>query len=106
MNVFFGWRWSILKKYDIWHKASNNIKKEFDSELVYNKNFLRNKRKSYGDNAIYSHDKEIPEVGTNYSCLAVTINFILKKDENHYPKVFLKKCKYIEKEKKWLDILF
>ena len=37
----------------------------------------------------------------NYICLAVlSIDFVLKKDENYYRQVFLKECKYIEKEKK------
>ena len=38
---------------------------------------------------------------SNYTCLVVTLtNFVLKKDENYYPQVFLKECKYTEKEKK------
>ena len=28
------------------------------------------------------------------------IDSVLKKDEHYYPQVFLKECKYIEKEKK------
>ena len=30
----------------------------------------------------------------------ILIDFVLKKDENYYPQVFLKEYKYIEKEKK------
>ena len=26
-----------------------------------------------------------------------SVDFVLKKDENYYPQVFLKECKYIEK---------
>ena len=38
---------------------------------------------------------------SNYTCLAVIlIDFVLKKDENYYLQVFLKECKYIEREKK------
>ena len=37
----------LSEKYKtIWDKVSANIKKEFDSELVYNKNYLRTKIKS------------------------------------------------------------
>ena len=37
---------------------------------------------------------------SNYLCLAVRLlDYVLKKDENRYPQVFLKECKYIEKEK-------
>ena len=40
----------LLEKYNtIWEKVSTNIKEEFDSKPVYNKIFLENKIKSYGD---------------------------------------------------------
>ena len=40
----------LLEKYDtIWDKVSADIKKEFDSELVYNKFCLKIKIKSNGD---------------------------------------------------------
>ena len=40
---------------------------------------------------------------SNYTWLAVTrLDSALKKDENYYPQVFLKECKYVEK--KYLDI--
>ena len=43
----------------------------------------------------------MPEVGSNYTFLAVIlICFVLKKDGNYYTQVFLKECKYIEKEEK------
>ena len=31
---------------------------------------------------------------------AILINFVFGKEENYYLQVFLKECKYIEKEKK------
>ena len=38
-------------------------------------------------------------VDSNNTCLAVSIlDSALKKDENYYPQVFLKECKYIEKK--------
>ena len=44
------------------------------------------------------YDEKIPQVDSNYTCLAViTLDSALKKDENYYPQVFLKGCKYIEK---------
>ena len=45
------------------------------------------------------HDKNIPKADSNHICLAViSLDFALKKDENYYPQVFLKECKYIEKK--------
>ena len=74
----------LLEKYNtIWDKVSANIKKEFDSEPVYNKNQLKTKIKSQGD---------------DHACLAViSLESALKKDDNYYPQVLLKECKYIEK---------
>ena len=32
--------------------------------------------------------------------LGSNVEFVLRKDENYYQQVFLKECKYIEREKK------
>ena len=70
---------------------------------VITKNFC--KIKSYGDEAIDFHDKQIPKMDSNYTCLVViNLDSALKKYENYYLQVFLKECKYIEKGKKWPDI--
>ena len=38
--------------------------------------------------------KENPNVDSSYPCFAViSLDYVLKKDENHYPQVFLKECK-------------
>ena len=91
----------LLKKYnDIWNHVNYSIKKEFDSEPIYNKKFLKAKIKCYGDEATDFLNEEMAKVDSNYTCLAVIkIDFILKKDENYYLQVFLIECKYIEKEK-------
>ena len=76
----------LLEKYNsIRDKVSADIKKEFDSEPVYNKNFLKTKIKSYGDEVTDFYDKEIPKMNSNYTCLAViSLDSALKKDENYY----------------------
>ena len=41
---------NYLKKYnEIWRKASNIIKEEFDSKPVYNRKYLKLKLKSYNE---------------------------------------------------------
>ena len=56
---------------------------------------------SYGDEVIDFYDKEIPKLDSYHTCLAlISLDSALKKDENYYPQVFLKECKYIKKEKK------
>ena len=62
----------LLEKYNtIWDKVSADIKKEFYSEPVFNKTFLKTKIKFYGDEVTDFHDKEAPKAGSYYSCSAV-----------------------------------
>ena len=85
----------LLEKYNsIWDKVNADIKKEFDSELVYDKNFFTTKIKSHGDEVTDFRDKEIPKMDSNHNCLAViSLNFVLKKDDNYYTQLFLEECK-------------
>ena len=48
-----------------------DIKKEFDSEPVYNKEFLKTKIKSHGDEVKDYYDKAIPKLDYNQTCLTV-----------------------------------
>ena len=82
-------------------KSTILLKKEFDCEPIHDKYFLKIKVKSYIDESIYYHDREMPKVDSSYICLAVIlISFVLKKHENYCLQVFVKECKNIEKEKK------
>ena len=87
---------NLLKKWNtIWDKVSADIKKEFDSKPEYIKFFLKTKLKSYIDDATDFLDKKITKADSNHTYLAViSLDFCLNKD------VFLKECKYIEKEQK------
>ena len=49
----------LLEKYNsIQDKVSSDIKKEFDSETVYDKNYLKIKIKSHGDEVTDFYDKK------------------------------------------------
>ena len=48
----------LLEKYTIWDKVSTDIKKEFDSEPVYSKEYLKTKIKSHGNEATDFYDKK------------------------------------------------
>ena len=38
--------------------------------------------------------KKIPKLGFNHTCLAViSLNSVVKKDDNYLPRAFIKKCK-------------
>ena len=91
--------YDLLKRYNtIWSKVSTDIEKEFDSELVYNKEILKTKIKSHGDEVTDFYDKKISKVDFSHTCLAViSLDSALNNDGNYYP-VFLKECKYIEKK--------
>ena len=42
------------------------------------------------------HDKELPQIGSNYTCSGVILlDSAPKKDENFYPQAFLKESKYV-----------
>ena len=99
MDIFFDWRWWLEKYHTNWDIVSADIKKEFDSEPVYDKTFLKTKIKSCGDEVTDFHDKEIPKVDSNHICLAaISLDSALNKDGNYYLQVILKECKHIEKK--------
>ena len=92
---------NVLEKYNtiIWDKVSADIKKEFDSEPSFNKNYLKTKTTSHGDEISNFYDKKIPKLDYNHTCLAVIIlDSAFKKDDSYYPEVFLTECKYIKKK--------
>ena len=90
----------LLEKYNtIWDKVSTDIKKEFDSEPVYNKEFLKTKINFTVMKLQIFMIKKIPKMDSNHTCLAViSLNSALKNDDHYYPQVFLKDCKYIKKK--------
>ena len=84
------------KRSTIWDKVSADIKKGFNSKAVYETTFLKTKIKQFGDQDTDFYNKEILKVDSNYTCLTVIrLDSAVKNDENYYPQVFLKKCKYI-----------
>ena len=60
---------------------------------------METKIKSHGDEVTDFYDKDIPKEDSNHTCVAViSLDPALKKDDNYYPQLFLKGCKYIEKK--------
>ena len=98
----------LLEKYnEMWGKVKNSIKKEFDSEPVYNEKYLKPKIKSYiGKLNTNFHDDKIPKEGSQFICLSVIlIDSVFKTGKDYCPEVFLEECKYVVKEKRFLSIL-
>ena len=60
---------------------------------------MKTKIKFHGDEVTDFYDKKIPKVHCNHTCLAViSLDSALKKDDNYYPQVFLKECKFVDKK--------
>ena len=92
MYVFLIKNDELLGKYNkIWNKVSNDIKKGFDREPVYNEKCLKPKIKSYeGKITTNFLDNGVPKVPIVFFYTG----------KNYYPQVFLGEFKYIVKEKK------
>ena len=60
----------LLEKYnEIWEKVKNILKKDFDSEPVYNEKYLKAKIKSYnGKINTNFHNDKIPKEGSQFIC--------------------------------------
>ena len=60
---------------------------------------MKTKIKSHGHEVTDFDDKIIPKVDPSHTFLTViSLDSTLKKDDNYYPQVFLKECKYNEKK--------
>ena len=59
---------------------------------------MKTKIKSHGNKGKDFYSKETSKLESNHTCLAVIIlDSALKKNDNHCHQMFLKECKYIEK---------
>ena len=66
----------LLQKYnEIWEKVKNSLKKEFDSEPVYDEQFLKAKIKSYnGKIDTHFHDNKIQNKDFQFICLSLSVS--------------------------------
>ena len=89
----------LLEKYnEIWEKAKDSLKREFDSKPVYNKKYLKAKIKSYFGKS--TQNNKIPKA-SQYVCLSIiSLDSVFRAGKNYYPQVYLEECKYVVKEKK------
>ena len=81
----------LLEKYnEIWEKVKNSIKKEFDSDPVYNEKYLKAKIKSYNRKINTNfHNNNISKEGSQYICLSVILNeFVFRKSKSIILKCF------------------
>ena len=93
----------ILKKYlKIWNKIKSLIKKELNSEPVYNDKYIKTKIKIYNDKVYtnFQHNK-IPEDNKYCACLSVILldSIFVNSNKEYYPQIFLEECKYAIKDR-------
>ena len=83
----------LEKSNTIWDKISADIKRESDREPVCNKELLKTKVKSHGDEVTGLFYKKILKVDdSNQTYLAVIcLDSSVKEGSNYYPQVFLKR---------------
>ena len=99
----------ILKKYsEIWNKIKSLIKKEFNSEPVYNDKYIKTKIKIY-NNRVYTnfqHNKILKD-NEYFVCLSVILldSIFVNSDKEYYPQILLEECKYAIKNKKIVNTI-
>ena len=93
----------LLEKYnEIWEKVKNSLKKDVDSEPVYNGKYLKAKIKSHNRKTNTNfYNNKIPRDGSQFICVSVIlIDSVLRTGKNYHLQMFLEECKYFVKEKK------
>ena len=100
IHIYFNKRWWIIRKVQ-WN-LGKSLKKEFDSEPVYNEKYLKSKINSCnGEINTNFHNNKIPKEGSQFTCLSVNlIDSVFRTGKNYYPQVFLEECKYFVIKKK------
>ena len=98
----------LLEKYnEIWRKFRNISKKEFRSEPLQNKKYLKAEIKSYNQKINTKfYNKKIPkEVFQFIFSSVILIDSVFRPGKNYFPRVFLGEQKYVIKEKKMPDYI-
>ena len=93
----------------MWDKISNIMQCpfRFDSESMYNEKYLKTKIKSYdGKLNINFQDNGVSKERSHWIFSSIIlIDVAFKRAENHYPQVFLEKCKHVVKENKIINLI-
>ena len=79
----------MIKFKEIWEKVTNIIYKEFDTNPIYNKKYIKSKIKVHNKKINTNfHSNKMPHV-----YLSVTLlDSVYRKDNKYYSQVFLEEC--------------
>ena len=97
----------VLKQYlKIRNKTKSLIKKELNSEPVYNDKYIKTKIKIYNDKVYtnFQHSK-MPKDNEYCACLSVILldSIFINSNKGYYPQIFLEECKYAIKDRKIIN---
>ena len=97
----------ILKIYlKICNRIKSLIKKELNSESVYNDKYIKTKIKIYNDKVYtnFQHSK-MPKDNEYCACLSVILldSIFINSNKEYYPQIFLEECKYAIKDRKIIN---
>ena len=102
----------FLKKYaKLWGKIKYLIDKKFDSEPIYNDNYIKTKIKSYNDDIRTnfrdeSNNRKVPKEDYSYKCLSlISLDSVIQMDKKYFPQTLLEECKYKLIKKKIKDLI-
>ena len=90
----------IRKSNEIWEQVKNSLKKELDSEPVYNEKYLRTKINFYNRNINTNfHNNMIPKEGSQFvGWSVILIDSVFRTGKYYYPQLFLEEFKYVDKK--------
>ena len=103
MNLLVNDKEMLEKYFGIWNKIKGLIKKEFNSEPVYNDKYIKTKIKIY-NNKVYKNFQHNKITKDNEYCARLSVilldSIFVNSDKEYYPQMFLEECKYEIKNKK------
>ena len=102
----------FFKKYTkLWGKVKDLIGKTFDSEPIYNDNYIKTKIKSYNNDirTIFSDEsnsRKVPKENCSYKCLSlISLESVIQMGKKCFPQTLLGECKYKLIKKKIKDLI-
>ena len=82
----------FLNKYTkLWGKTKDLIGKKFDSEPIYNDNYIKTKIKSYNNDIRTnfldeSNNRKVPKEDCSYKCLSlVSLDSVIQMSKKYFP---------------------
>ena len=99
------------KNSKLWGKIKDLIGKKFDSEPIYNDNYIKTKIKSYNNDIRTnlrdeSNNRKVPKEDCSYKCLSlISLDSVIQMGKKHFAQTLLEDCKYKPTEKKVKDLI-